>query len=237
MAKIRTKLNQRQVNDIVRELPAILSGRKPDKHNLHKIFWGAFAYSDGNSDDLGNKWDDLDQDYKAYKRPVHEGEIPSNLRRRLKPSNNRLGLLTPGEHKKWKQIFGIIYHSYKDELGDGEALALAGQVAWTRLKEEGAQTKRDVLGNRKVPIMQVTKKLITSLLPGKFDPGRGYKKKNGNQVFQLNRRNLKLGTELLYAEHHDDTRPIWPKNYDAWVEKAMEAGNNAVQARLFTLLR
>lgn len=250
MARVRTKLNQRQVNELVKDLPKILSGKVPDKHNLHKIFWGAFAHSmfksisdafkkksEHGADELGNTWEDLTQDYKAYKRPVGVGEIATNLKRRLKPSNNRLGLLTPGQHKRWKTIFGIIYHSYKEELGDEDALALAGQVAWTKLKEEGAQTKRDVLGNRNLPILQRTKKLLTSLLPGKFDASKGYSKKNGNQVFQLERGRLIIGTALEYAEHHDETRPIWPKDYDIWIDRAMEAGNNAVQARLMTLLR
>lgn len=249
MARVRAKLNQTQLSNLIADLPKILNGAKQDRYNLYKIFWGAVAHSmftsiseayeaksEGQADDLGNTWDDLDRDYKAYKRPVRTGEIPSNLRRRLKKSNNSLGLLTPGQHKTWQKIFGTIYHSQRYKVGEEEALQLAGQIAWTRLKQMGAQTKRDVLGDRKVEIMRVSDKLYLSLSPGKFNPSTGYKKKNSRQVFELRRGVVRIGTEVPYAAFHDETRPVWPDNVDEWIDKAIEAGTNAVHARLLTVM-
>lgn len=247
---IRTRLKSPELKKMLKELPGILSGRKPNKYRLYQVFWGAVAFSmfhsisaaykqksKGQEDELGNTWPDLDRDYKAYKRPVQPGDLAPNLRRRLKPSVNTLGLLSPSQHKRWQQFFGIIYHAYKHKMPDDEAKALAGQIAWTRIKEEGAVTKRQVLGDRKLLIMQVSGRLLVSLSPGKFNPSSGYTKRNSNQVFELQKGRISIGTKIDYASHHDKTRPVWPEDVDAWIDRAMDDGLNAVQARLFTVLR
>lgn len=248
--RLKTRIPANEAKKLLKDLPGILSGRKPDRHRLFKIFWGAVAYSMfqsiseayeqkslGQSDELGNTWPDLSQKYKAYKRSPSEGSVPTNLRRRLKPSNNRLGLLTPTQHKRWQKFFGILYHSYRHKMEDSSAKELAAQIAWTRLKEEGAQTKLDVLGNRQLRIMRVSDKLYLSLSPGKFNPGSGYTKKNSNQVFQLMKGWIKIGTKLPYAEFHDDSRPVWPEDVEKWMDDALEYGTNAVYARLLTVFK
>ena len=249
MARIRSKLTKEQMQQLVRDLPGILSGKKTNRYRLYNIFWGAVAHSmftsiseayerksEGQTDELGNTWEDLNRDYKAYKRPVRTGDIPSNLRRRLQPSHNALGLLTPSQHKRWQQIFGTIYHSYKDKIGNVEAKKLAGQLAWTRLKNQGAQTKRETLGNRKVEILRISDKLYLSLSPGKYDATSGYQKKNSRQVFQLQAGKLTIGTNVEYASYHDDSRPVWPDEMGVWIDRAMSAGHDAVYNRLVTAL-
>lgn len=249
MARIRSKLTKKQMQKLVKDLPGILSGKKSDRYRLYHIFWGAVAYSmfdsiakafeaksEGETDDLGNSWKDLDRDYKAYKRPVRTGDVPSNLRRRLQPSQNSLGLLTPSQHKRWQQIFGTIYHAYKEKMGDVKAKELAGQLAWTRMKEQGAQTKRQVLGDRQVTILRVSDRLYLSLSPGKFNPASGYQKKNSRQVFQLQSGKLIIGTNVPYANFHDDSRPVWPEEIGEWIDRAMTAGQEAVYNRLIMVL-
>lgn len=249
MARIFSKLTKEQMQQLVRDLPGILSGKKSDRYRLYHIFWGAVAYSmftsiseafeqksEGETDELGNSWEDLDRDYKAYKRPANRGDIPGNLRRRLQPSKNALGLLTPSQHKRWQQIFGTIYHAYKEKMGSAKAKELAGQLAWTRLKDQGAQTKRDVLGNRKVTILRVSDKLFLSLSPGKFNPSSGYQKKNSRQVFQLQGGKLIIGTNVEYASFQDDSRPVWPEEIGTWIDRALSAGHDAIYNRLLMVL-
>lgn len=241
---IRTKATPAQVQKLVRDLPAILRGRKPNRFRLYTIFWGAVAHSlftdihrgyedksEGDQDELGNTWDKLDEKYVAYKRPVYPGEIPPSLRRRLKDQNT-LGLLTPTQYAAWKQIFGVIYGSYRAKMGEDAAKALAGQIAWTKIKEQGGKTKLEVLGSRDVPIMRVTDRLIKSISPGDFTKTGGYRKRNRDQVFELQKGTLTIGTKVPYADKHDKTRPVWPNNIELWINRAIEAGRDAVMNRL-----
>lgn len=258
MAKrvVKTKATRAEVVKLIRDLPGILTGTKKSGFAIHKIFWGAVAHSlftsiteayvsksQGGADDLGNDWEDLTQYTKAYKVPANEGNVPQSIVRRRKKNlkggaGNRtgLGILTPGEYKEWRRIFGVIYHSYKDKYGEVEAKQMAGQIAWTQLKEAGASTMWDVLGNRTVLILRRTDRLIKSLSPGNFDPSSGYRKSCKDQIFILSRGKIILGTNVPYAEMHNKTRPIWPENIDEWLDKAVEAGTDAIYERLGEIL-
>lgn len=243
---VKTNLTKEQVKKLIRDLPGILSGRLPSQFGLHKIFWGAVAYSlfqsiseayqeksKGGTDDLGNSWDDLSQHTKAYQRDPFQNTPSMSLSRRAKRNKKTgLGLLTPTQHKTWKNIFGHVYHSNLERLGEEEAKKLAGQLAWSRLKEMGAVTKWDVFGTRDLLILQDKGTLSSSLLPGKFDPASGYKKGNKNQVFTLRRGSIEMGSSVPYAEMHNKTRPIWPEEMGPWLEQATEFGRDAVYDRL-----
>lgn len=260
MAKrtIRNRITKEEAKKLIRNLPAIMSGSKPSQFGLHKIFWGAIAYSMfesiwtafiikslGGTDDLGNSWPDLAQSTKAYKIAANEGGTPANIVRRarvnakLNKAGERqgLGLLTPGEYKKWKQIFGTIYHNYVSRYGEAEAKQMAGQIAWTRLKEMGAVTKWDVLGTRDLLIMRRSERLGDSLSPGNFDPNVGYRKSGKDQIFILQRGQMVMGTNVEYAEMHNKTRPVWPEEMNEWMDKAVDFAMEKIVERLESILQ
>jgi len=257
--RINTKLPREQVVKLYRDLPAILNGKKPSRFGLHRLFWGAIAYSMfqsiydaylvkayGLPDELGNEWDDLTKKYKAYHRPLDQGaltRIPDNLRRRLKTNKatGTLGLLTPSQYKAWRKIFGTIYHSAKSRMPDGEAKALAGQIAWTRTKAAGGKTKLEVLGNRDLLILRVSDTLSGSLAPGEFDPETGYKKSSKYQIFTIRRGSLEIGTRVHYASmvsrrNNQDFRPIWPEEMGPWIDKAIDFAMDAVLEKIESIL-
>lgn len=250
MAKrtIRTRLPRKELRRFLLNLPGMLSGTKPSQFGLHRLFWGAIAYSlftsihDGYDvksmglpDELGNEWDDLDPRYKAYKRPVIKGEVAAKFIRRSKTSP--LGLLSPGEYSRWRVIFGTIYHSYKNKMQDSEAKALAGQIAWTRLKDQGAPTKLKVFGERSVSIMRKTDALYLSLEPGEFNETTGYRKKRSTQVFKIERGKLTIGTNIPYAVHHDKTRPVWPEELGRWLDDAVSFAHEVIYQRISQILQ
>lgn len=269
MAKrtIRTSASFKEVQKLTRDLPGILSGRLRGGFGLHKIFWGAIAYSlftdihnafvtksYGFPDELGDQWADLSQHTKAYKRPVAKGEIKPNLYRRLQANRRMtakqfssgtgqglggLGLLTPGEYKRWRKIFGSVYHRNKDRLGDSAAKAAAGEQAWTKLKEMGAKTMWDVLGNRQgLLIMRVSDRLCESVAPGKFNANIGYSKRNPDQIFIIHRGSVTLGTQVPYVGAAEEKgRDIWPEDIDLWIDRAVGFGRDVVAERLAVILR
>lgn len=257
--RINTRLPKGEVTKLYRDLPAMLEGKKPSRFGLHRLFWGAVAYSlfqsihdafmvkaYGLPDELGNQWDDLDEKYKAYGRPLDQGsltKLPENLRRRLKNNANSgvLGLLTPGQYKAWKKVFGTIYHASKAKMPDGEAKALAGQIAWTRAKAAGAKTKLEVLGNRDLLILRVSDTLSESLSPGKFDPLTGYNKSSKYQIFTIRRGSLEIGTRVHYANmvsrrNNQDFRPVWPEEMGPWIDKAVDFGMDTVLEKIESIL-
>jgi hypothetical protein len=256
--RIQTKLKRSEVRKIIRQLPGMISGRIPSRFGFHKIFWGAVAESlfrsiydayldksQGGADELGQTWPDLKQHTKAYKRHVTEGgtsksviTIRNRNRSRDREGNRKgYGILTAAQYRLWRRIFGAIYHKNEFKMGDVAARVLAGQIAWTRLKKEGALTMWDTLGHRKLLILRSQKDvLFKSFTPGKFDPSTGYKKGNKNQVFIVNRGKVTIGTSVPHANYVSLRRPLWPSNIDEWLSRATEAGRDAVIARLEEVL-
>lgn len=236
---------------LIQDLPGILTGKKNSRFNLHKLFWGAIGYkllesihdafevkSYGLPDELGNEWVELTKEYKAYKRPISRGDLPQNVINRVSRTkkSDRLGLLTPGQYKAWKQIFGIIYHAYKDKMPDDAALKLAGQLAWTRMKNQGAITKIGTLGERDLLLLRITDNLYASLSPGKFNPESGYSKVSRKQIFIISRGKLTIGTNVPYANMVSAKRPIWPEDISRWLDEAVDFAMDAVMSKIQTVI-
>lgn len=253
--RIRTKLTATQVEQLRRDLPAMIKGRKPDKYRLRHIFWGAYAKSlfesvslayavksAGGTDDLGNEWPDISPERKAYRRSKKATDVKEKYKRRLRDKST-LGLLTKTEQQRWSLIFGRTYHRLlKKGVDNLEAKERAAMKAWYMLKAAGAKTKLAVFGNMDMPIMVDTGRLQKSLLPGKFNPSHGYSPKNGDQLYKVWKTVVRMGTNVPYASYHDEgvasvPRPVWPDDMEPWIEKATEDGWNAVYARLLTIMR
>lgn len=240
---VRTRMTQKEVQRLAVDLPGILSGEKKSKFRLHAIFWGAVANSlfesifdnflvksMGEADDQGTVWDDLSPYTKAYKRKIKKSEMTARQRRRYNSSTR--GLLSPGEQARWSKIFGIVFGRNRWRIGNEEAKKLAGRVAWAILKKEGAETLLSAFGDRKIPIMIDSAKLIHSVEPGQFDPGWGYRRKNRNQVYLLGRGKIEVGSNLSYADAATKRRPMWQEDMGSWMDRAMEAGMEAVEKRI-----
>lgn len=267
--RVRTSLPRKEVAQLIRSLPGMISGRTPSRYGLHKLFWGAVAFSlftdihdafmvkaYGLPDELGDQWDDLSQHTKAYKRPVERGSVSKQVYNRYQRNHPKrmmgkgskahdptragsgLGLLTQSQYARWQQLFGTIYHSNKNRMSAGAAKSLAGQIAWTRLKEEGAQTMWEVLGNRQgLLILRVSDRLSESVAPGKFDPLNGYYKRNRDQVFILSRGRIELGTQVPYAAQVDKTRRLWPEDMAPWIDRAVAFGRDKVMDKVVSILQ
>jgi hypothetical protein len=230
----RLRIKGEQLRDAIKFTAKQIGSKKGT--TAHNLFWGAFAHSlftsiytafkeksDHGIDNLGEVWADLTPEYKAYKIPMG-AETPTKYRRR----NNlkTIGLLSSREQKRWSKEFGKVYHRTKKKLGEKEAKALAGAVAWKILKEMGAPTKIELLGNRKLPIHMRTKRLYNSLKPGRYGKRLGYAKSNDDQVFKQTAKTLQLGTKVPYAKHVDSLRPLWSYDIDPWIDKAL---NDAIR--------
>jgi len=237
MAKrIRTKLTKDRVKEVIRKVPAIIRGEeRKDPLGLHNKFWAAVAHSmftslseafevkaQGGQDELGNSWHDIQPETKAYHRSVHTGDLSRSQSRAMK-NPNTLGMLTPAQYRKWRRIFGSIYHQEKNKVGEEEARKLAGQVAWARLKREGADTKIRVLGNRDLLIMRDTDRLFRSFLPGKVTKN-SYRKYNRDQIYEVRKGEVTLGTSVDYASEVFDDRPLWAGDLSPWIKRASAAG-------------
>lgn len=244
---VRTPKTRGEVTKLVRDLPRILAGTLPDSYGLRRAFQGAIAFylftkiheaflikSAGGTDELGDSWEDISPYTKAYKRKAGN-DLPSNLQRRLK-NKQTLGLLTPSQHRLWKMIFSKVYHHLLKRFGEATALKIAGGTAWNRLKEAGALTKIQALGNRKVPILQDTLALVHSLSPGKYSPESGYKKGDRKQIYLTLPKKVVIGTKISYANAVSKKRPIWPNDIDKWIDEAIAFARDILQERLQQIL-
>jgi hypothetical protein len=116
-------------------------------------------------------------------------------------------------------------------MSGGDAASLAAKVAWTKLKQMGAQTKKDTLGNRKVYIMRDTERLMNSLEPSSASP-YGYRPRK-EQLFKVNANTISIGSLVPYERYHRNTRPVLPDNITPWVQQAGEVAMNAVMDHIY----
>ena len=221
--KIRTpkppKTAQQKFTNLIRNLPLILTGKRPrynkTERTLYNIFWSTItlslfesiyeAYetkSEGGTDDLGKKWADLSPTTKAYKRDKR-GFLSSNQRRKYKADTP--GLLSPTQHATWKQKYSEVLRAELRRMkreGDtdlSEAKHKAAASAWVDAKNRGAETLIDTLGDADMLIMRVTDTLYNSLKPGKIVAGK-YRKGDENQVIKVTPGELEIGTKVPYAK-------------------------------------
>jgi len=233
---ITTKLSKSEVKRVIREIPGIISGRLRDPHQLHNKFWGAVALSMfeslhkafeqkslGLQDELGIFWSDINEETKAYSRPINRNDLTTPQRRASK-NKNTIGLLTPTQYKEWKKIFSKIYYSLREKLGESEAKEFAAQVAWDKLKKSGASTKIDVLGRRDLLIMRNSDKLFKSFFPGKLTKN-SYRKYNKDQVYIVEKGSVTVGTQVDYAGDAFEKRPMFAGDMSPWIRRATKSGS------------
>jgi hypothetical protein len=230
MATIHFRGTRQDVRNVAYKLRAILAGRADDPHRVGYGFLLALGFgalsdikdayvtkADGGTDEMGISWPDLTPETKAYGRRFGPGE-QSRLKgaaglgrqNRFAPGQNT-GLLTAEQLKKWKRLFAQALNRLRVSLPEKEAKERAAQIAWAQLKREGAQTKLQVYGSRKVQVLRDTGVLLNSLSPGVLSgqpPFMTYTKPSGDggdqQEFEVSPGRVSVGTNVPYAAAHQN---------------------------------
>jgi hypothetical protein len=195
--------------------------------------------ADGGTGDDGIKWEALKKATIAQ-RPISLSG-PNNDRALLKShginpkAKTERGLLTPAQNKRWRQLFAQTraWLILKHGMGAGEASSRAAQVAWATLKKEGAKTKLEVLGNRKVQIGRDTGRLFNSLSPGVHDPEQYPLLRDvpevSERVLEEGSGTVTVGTNVAYAAKFHAKRPLWPKDLpQPWSHRIEDAARDGV---------
>lgn len=234
-----TSVKGRKQEQIIRDLPAILSGRKADQYRLFSIFWSHVARSFlqsvytayeakslGGSDELGNRWKPLSPKTIAMRPITKEDRAQFGIGRL-----SGRGLLSSRENRRWKGIYASVFRRTKEELGEREASALAAKTAWGILKAQGARLRTEVLGSRNVLIMRLTQRLFRSLRPTTQIPYRP----RADQIYDARNGSFQIGTSVPYAVDVAKDRPIFPAHMEPWIQKAIDSGIQAVLNRISTI--
>ena len=224
---VRTRKSRARVKLLIHSLPGILVGTHPDQQGIRghffadftrrlmtKIHDGFLQKSDGNSDELGNTYKPL-KPATIARRPI-TGKDPLSLSRR---SRKGRGLLTKVQDERWNAIFRKMFIRFSGIMSTPEAKSRAAQIAWGVLKKSGAETKIDVLGKRKVPILVVSGRLERSLKPGRAAT-QSYVPPP-DQIYNLETSQLEIGTSVPYAAKQHETRPLWPGNVSNWISESL----------------
>lgn len=234
---IITTKTPRVVNDLIDSLGEVLSGDKPDLHGVKEAFWSAFAHSLATSvhkafliksahgtDELGQKWPDLDPKTKAYSRPEARKGLPL-------PGPKSRPTLTTEQDKEWRRIYATRLAWLRTQGTEAEAKTHAAAIAWNYVKKElGATTILAFAKDQILLLLQRSGSLEKSLRPGSFS-GEKYNPPDG-QIFKIEKSGLTWGSSIEYASRVDKKRPLWPKNIDPWITRAINSGIEAVVIRI-----
>lgn len=237
-ARIRVSGTRSLVVGKIRNLPAILSGKKRDSIGAGELFRSTFTHTfftrlfncymdktTGGTDEFGHSWPPLKQETIAQ-RPLTTGQ-----RRFMGIEGKReRGLLTPEQNRLWKAIFrSTLGRLLRQAVPIAEAKEAAGRTAWAVLKARGAKTKLHTLGTRNVPILRVTDRLVDSLSPGRVSSHR-YIPFNRDQIAKWQAQEFTFGTKVPYAVHVHKTRPLWPIQHEQarWHQAGLSAGRDAM---------
>jgi|TARA_R110000824_G_scaffold110495_11_gene258556 hypothetical protein len=217
----------------IKDLPEALSTGKLAKGKLLKIrnlFWATFTHefytlvhreflvkSKGGTDITKVKWKPLTKETKAYRSKKGLSNV---LSKRKKEKGKTKGLLTAKQTAIWKGIYSSNFGRLAATIGEGPAKAKSAQIAWGIVKSKyGGKTKLSELGDREVPILIRSGRLLKSFAPGKLSSNRYYPSKD--QIYNHKGGRLELGTRVPYAEKQDKERPLWG-NADELIEQALE---------------
>ncbi|MEX2176195.1 MAG: hypothetical protein WD872_17670 [Pirellulaceae bacterium] len=196
------------------------------------------------------KWPLLSPAYLAYQRRFGRGE-KAQLKadagvgkgQRFGVAGNK-GLLTKAQQKRWNGIFAAMLARLLLSMSPAEAKQRTAQIAWAKLKAEGAKTLIDVFGHRTVQILRDTGVLLNSLSPGKLT-GTGahvnYAPPSAeggeDQVFEAIGNGVIVGTNVPYAASHnygDPKRGIPKRQFlpaeapQVWLDRWADVANQAL---------
>lgn len=263
VATVRTRFTKREVQAIIQNGIRAVNSAGPDSYGFARVFWGAIAQSlflsihtaflaksNHGSDELGLSWVDLTPQYKTYGRMDARVGIPL-------PGPKYRPTLTPAQDKAWRGVFARIAFKLNRSLTSKkqrqslsrkeldvlrgkkrrQGMDIAAASAWIFVKEHmDAHPLIELCPPRKVPLLVKTHRLVDSLEPAPLASDGSYHPLNQDQVFRVRGGELTLGTRVPYAEYLDPKRPLWPRDISIWMDRATEAGRDAIQERLAQVL-
>lgn len=273
--RARTRFTKKQVAAIIRNGINACNGRGPDTYGFARVMKGAIAYSlfdsihkaflvksDLQRDELGFQWIDLKATTKAYKRmdsragmslpgpkyrptlTAPQDRVWRGLFARIMRRLSRGGFTSKRERSKMsRKVYKQVVNARRSNVA-----AISAGAAWEFVKEHmGAVTLIGELGDKKIPLLQDTHRLIESLEPAPLNSDGSYSPINSDQVVtggagyglgvSVPSPKLTLGTKVPYAEFVHKLRPLWPANPSIWMSRAVEAGSAAVAKHLAEVLR
>lgn len=232
-----------QLRDRIRLLPLYLSGKAVDSFGvgvgvqlrvgvalLSQIQQAFIEKSRGGTGSDGITWPPLKRETIAQRRTTGQE------RKELGITGKRVrGLLTPAQDKRWRAIFASRLARLRFDMGEAEAKARAAQIAWAVLKSEGAKTKLEVLGGRKVDIGRDTSRMFRSFSPGMENIPSGEEE----QIFDTPPGRIIVGSNVPYAGHFHRKRPFWPVDGslpEPWAEAVAEAATEGIEDAVMVLV-
>ena len=244
--KVRTKQPKEKLQALFRSMPSIISGRRIDQFGLKDIYWNAFYHhlmfkiheafmikSEGGTDETGESWKALKQATIAQ-RPLTKGDIGKlGIGGRGKAFRDRKrGLLTPEQNKIWAAIFASTLARLRPTMGEAKAKERAAELAWAILKSRGAQTKLEVLGRRRVPILIASGKLEKAMQPGTLSGSSISSPENQELVSTGSRFHINIDVD--YASSVHKKRRLWPpvRKMTGWLNESAQKGADAVAKKL-----
>lgn len=209
----------------------------------------------GGTGEDGVKWKPLKKETVAYSRRFGPGEKARLKRAAGLGSGHRFapggkpGLLSAQQLKQWKAIYASALKRLMASMDEAAAKRRAAQIAWAVMKKRGAKTMLEVFGNRPVEVLRDTGILMNSLSPGVWTEG-GYRKPSqpggSDQVFDLAANGVTVGTNVPYAEAHQNgdpsrgipARPFLPRGDapEVWKQRWLDVAAAAVAQGLKRLL-
>lgn len=227
--------------------------------SIHRAY---LEKSSHQTDELGFKWIDLKATTKAYKRmdaragmslpgpkyrptlSAPQDKVWRGLFARIMRRLSKRGFTSKRERSRMSRKV------YKQTVSArrGNAAGIAAGAAWEFVKDHmNAITLIGELGGKQIPLMIDTHRLVDSLEPAPLNANGSYTPLNPDQIVSggnpsghtvsVQNPTLTLGTRVPYAEHAHKLRPLWPGNISIWMDKATEAGRDAVVTRLTEVLR
>ena len=178
---------------------------------LSEIEQAFITKSHGGTGSDGIKWKPLARATIAQRR-IGKGDLSAiGIKGAGQPKSRVRGLLTKAQDKEWRRIFAQTKARMmaKFGMGEGEASARAGQVAWAALKAQGAKTKLEVLGGRQVDILRDTGELLASFSQGADGKPSGA----DGQIARITAGAITVGTNKKTWHHNTRAawrRPFWP---------------------------
>lgn len=240
------------VRAFARRLALILAGREQDEMGIRRGFLlalGFGALSDfkaafitkarGGTDEAGVKW------------PPLKPETIAN--RRVGPRDKQNAPIAERE-KIVKRETKRLLRRLRLSLPENEAQFRAKQMAQAIATRETGKTKVQTLGSRQVDMLRDTGILFNSLSPGRLSGGAnpsGYSKPTApggsEQVFDLSREGIIVGTNVKYAATHNYGRGKIPQRMfiperesqipDIWWERWLGISLKAFEAGAAQLMR
>ena len=235
--------DEEKVRELALHMARATSGVDPDTYGFGNRYWSAFAHSmfsdiyrafliksEGGTDELGDSWEDLKPETKAYNRPdarvglqLHDNRAVRHPELKVRPT------LDPTANKRWA---GFWLSNFKwwslNKTGKNEySKRLSAKFAWGYFKAHGYPTLLGLTSDLTIPILDKTGVLKRSLFPAPLSAGV-YFPIDPNQIYRYSGGRLTIGTKVPYAEYVDMRRKLWPEDTSAWEARAATQARNAI---------